>query len=134
MAILLLLVSLVAGLNFAVVKVDAQEASEPTALVVFIFDKSCKVSCNTVRPIIRELQGEYTNRVQFTELDVSKDCLKESQKTAKSLGVSSFLSDAEDWYPAVGVFSARRKMVKQILGAKTKEMYKAAIEKAIAAK
>jgi hypothetical protein len=113
---------------------DGGVGAKPTALVVFVFDKSCKISCGIVQPIIRELQTEYSGRVDFVELDVSKDSIKDSQKTAKSLGVSSFLSDTEDWYPAVGMFTSRRKMVKQILGAKSKDVYKTAIEKALASK
>lgn len=108
------------------------ESPASNVLVVFVFDKSCKVACTKVRPSLNELKEEYGDRVEYVELDVSKDCMKESEKTAKSLHVYNFLQDTEEWYPAVGVFSARRKLVKQILGTKTKEMYKAAIEKAIA--
>lgn len=103
-------------------------------LVVFVYDKSCKISCGVARPILKDIQSDYADKVQFVELDVSKDTLPESRKTAKSLGVLSFLSDSEDWYPAVGVFSAKRKMVKQLLGARTKAQYVSAIEKAIASK
>lgn len=110
----------------------AEQNQTSTPLVVFVFDKSCKISCNSVRPLIRELQSQYTDRVNFVELDVSKDTIKDSETTAKSLGVSAFLSETEDWYPAVGVFSSKRKLVKQILGAKTKDKYQEAIEKAIA--
>jgi hypothetical protein len=50
------------------------------------------------------------------------------------LGISSYLQESEDWYPAVAFFSANHKMVKELLGARSKELYRAGIEKALAAK
>ncbi len=103
------------------------------ALVALVYDQSCKISCGIVRPKLKQLEDEYAGRVQFVELDVSKDCLKESEKTAKSLGILSYLQDTEDWYPAVVVFSSRRKKVKELLGPRNITEYRAAIEKAMAA-
>lgn len=100
-------------------------------LVVFVFDKSCRISCDAVRPIFKQLKSDYGEKVKFVELDVSKDVLGESQKTARVLKVSRFLDDTEDWYPAVGVFTGARKKVKEILGARPKEQYVQAIEKAL---
>lgn len=102
-------------------------------LVVFVFDKSCRISCDAVRPIFKQLKNDYGEKIKFVELDVSKDVLGESQKTAKALKVGRFLDDTEDWYPAVGVFTGGRKKVKEILGAKPKEQYVQAIEKALVA-
>ena len=108
-----------------------EDADDSRVLVVFVFDKSCRISCDAVRPIFRQLKTEYGEKVKFVELDVSKDVIKESQKTAKVLNVGRFLDDTEDWYPAVGVFTAGRKKVKEILGAKPREQYVSAIEKAL---
>lgn len=102
-------------------------------LVVFVFDKSCRISCDAVRPIFKQLKTDYGEKVKFVELDVSKDVLGESQKTARALKVGRFLDDTEDWYPAVGVFTGSRKKVKEILGAKPKDQYVQAIEKALVA-
>ena len=109
-------------------------ATEATPIVVFVFDRSCKLSCNTVRPVLKELETEYQDRVQFVQYDVSKETIKEARQSAKSLGVLSFLDDHEEWYPAVGVFSSKRKLVKQILGAKPRDAYREAIEKSLALK
>lgn len=109
------------------------QADEDKVLVVFVFDKSCRISCDAVRPIFKQLKTEYGDKVKFVELDVSKDVLDESQKTAKALNVKRFLDDTEDWYPAVGVFTGSRKKVKEILGAKPKDQYVQAIERALAA-
>ena len=59
--------------------------------------------------------------------------LSESQKTARTLNIKRFLDDTEDWYPAVGVFTGSRKKIKEILGAKPKQQYVEAIDKALAA-
>lgn len=107
-------------------------SDDSRVLVVFVFDKSCRISCDAVRPIFRQLKNEYGEKVKFVELDVSKEVIGESQKTAKALNVGRFLNDTEDWYPAVGVFTAGRKKVKEILGAKPREQYVNAIEKALA--
>ncbi len=110
-----------------------EDTDSDRVLVVFVFDKSCRISCDAVRPIFKQLKSDYGEKVKFVELDVSKDVLGESQKTAKALKVSRFLDDTEDWYPAVGVFTGGRKKVKEILGAKPKEQYVQAIEKALLA-
>ena len=116
----------------AVFSADENSDSD-SVLVVFVFDKSCRISCDAVRPIFKQLKSDYDERVKFVELDVSKGVLGDSQKTAKALNVSRFLSDTEDWYPAVGVFTGARKKVKEILGAKPKDQYVQAIEKALLA-
>ncbi len=119
---------------FCPVIVAAEETTdEDRVLVVFVFDKSCRISCDAVRPIFKQLKSEYGEKVKFVELDVSKEVLKDTQKTAKELRVGRFLDDTEDWYPAVGVFTGGRKKVKEILGAKPKEQYIEAIEKALRA-
>jgi thiol-disulfide isomerase/thioredoxin len=110
-----------------------EERDSDRVLVVFVFDKSCRISCDAVRPIFRQLKSEYGEKVKFVELDVSKDVIGESQKTAKALKVNRFLDDTEDWYPAVGVFTGNRKKVKEILGAKPRDQYVQAIEKALVA-
>ncbi|HIA51942.1 MAG TPA: thioredoxin [Candidatus Melainabacteria bacterium] len=110
----------------------AADERDDRVLVVFVFDKSCRISCDAVRPIFRQLKTEYGDKVKFVELDVSKDVLSDSQKTAKALNVKRFLDDTEDWYPAVGVFTGSRKKIKEILGAKPKEQYVQAIDKALA--
>lgn len=110
-----------------------EDPDDDRVLVVFVFDKSCRISCDAVRPIFRQLKTDYGEKVKFVELDVSRDVLSESQKTAKALKISRFLSDTEDWYPAVGVFTGSRKKIKEILGAKPKDQYVEAIEKALCA-
>ncbi len=132
-ALALVLVLLVSSLLCPAVLCADEEVDGDRVLVVFVFDKSCRISCDLVRLIFKQLKSDYGEKVKFVELDVSKDVISESQKTAKALRVNRFLADTEDWYPAVGVFTGSRKKVKEILGAKPKDQYVQAIEKALEA-
>ncbi len=100
-------------------------------LVVLIFDESCKVWCQKVRPIMQELKGQYTNKIEVIELDASQPTLKQAETDAKSHGVYGFLRDSADWVPIVVIFSGRRKLLKELVGPKQKEVYVAAIDKAL---
>ena len=101
------------------------------ARVVMIYDHECAVWCGKVKPILSELQTEYKSRVQFVELDTSKDQMASSKNTAKSIGVSKFLNENADYAPVIGVFSAKGKLLKELVGPKKKEIYTDAISKAL---
>src|SRR5215813_3866650 len=89
-------------------------------LVVLIFDESCKVWCQKVRPIMKELKGQYTDKIEVIELDASQPTLKQAETVAKSYGVYGFLRDSADWVPIVGIFSSRKKLLKELVGPKQK--------------
>lgn len=114
---------------------DTKQSAEKAAvnsMVVLIYDDSCKTSCTIVRPIMKELCAEFSQKIRYVELNTSKDNLKESCKTAKEFNVHCFLADCSEQVPIVGVFRGRGgKVIKDIRGAKTKDVYKAAIEKAL---
>jgi hypothetical protein len=109
----------------------ATDQAADRALFILVFDKSCHAWCDQVRPVVAELKQKYSDRVFFAELDASESVLKDTEKTAKALGVSSFLSGALSYVPMVGVFTVKRKLVKELVGPKKKEVYISAIEKAI---
>jgi hypothetical protein len=114
--------------------VSAPARANQQVLVVLIFDQSCKAWCQKVRPMMKELGEVYGDKVVFAELDASHDKLKEAEGRAKELGVYNFLSDSADWVPIVGVFNPQRKLVKELVGPKQKEVYAGAIDKALACK
>lgn len=101
------------------------------ARVVMIYDHECAVWCGQVKPILSDLQKEYKSRVQFVELDTSNDQIASSKNTAKSIGVSKFLNENADYAPVIGVFSAKGKLLKELVGPKKKEIYSDAISKAL---
>ena len=101
------------------------------ARVVMIYDHECAVWCGQVKPILSELQNEYKSRVQFVELDTSNDQMASSKSKAKSIGVSKFLNENADYAPVIGVFSAKGKLLKELVGPKKKEIYTDAISKAL---
>lgn len=107
---------------------------EQPVLVVLVFDQGCKTWCQKVRPLMAELKAQYGTKVDFVELDASPGTLKEAEAKAKELGVFFFLRDSADWVPIVGVFSPQRKLVKELVGPKQKEVYVSVIDKALSYK
>lgn len=101
------------------------------ARLVMIYDHECAVWCGQVKPILAELQNEYKSRVQFVALDTSSDQISSSRITAKAIGASKFLSENADYAPVIGVFSAKGKLLKELVGPKKKEIYADAIAKAL---
>src|ERR1700752_3315315 len=97
--------------------------SAKTVLVVLVYDKGCYKWCQEVRPLMKDIENSYLGRVTYVELDASPDALPESTKTARQLVVYSFLSDAADWVPWVGVFNTHRKLIKELVGPKKREVY-----------
>lgn len=111
----------------------AQEAV-PSAMIVLIYDTHCKTACDLVRPIMKEIKGEMKDCFTFVELNSSTETLAESQKTAKELGIHGFLADYAQFVPIVGVFTAKKKCIKVIQGPKGKDVYMAALQKALQCK
>lgn len=111
----------------------AQEAG-PSAMIVLIYDTHCKTACDLVRPIMKEIKGEMKDCFTFVELNSSTETLAESQKTAKELGIHGFLADYAQFVPIVGVFTAKKKCIKVIQGPKGKDVYMAALQKALQCK
>lgn len=105
--------------------------AQGTVQVIFMYDSHCTVSCQQVLPIVRELKKKYGDRVNFTELNTSPDAIKDAKKRAKELGVLSFMADYADYIPIVGVFNAKRKLCKDLVGPKTRDIYEAAIQKVL---
>lgn len=121
---------------FADTKPSAQDAAKAEnakydARVVMVYDHECVVWCGKVKPLLNDLQNQYKSRVQFVELDTSNDQIEASKKTAKAIGVGKFLNENADYAPVIGVFSAKGKLVKELVGPKSKEIYSEAISKAL---
>lgn len=114
--------------NCALAAEKEQDSSK--VLVVMMFDEHCVLWCGKVRPIMKELAGEFGERVVIDEVDASKGKDKEAADKCKQLGILSYFKDVEA-VPVVLIFDGKRKLVKELNGPKTKEFYKAAIEKAI---
>lgn len=112
----------------------AEDAQSQSAMIVLIYDTHCKTACDLVRPIMKEIKGEMKDCFTFVELDSSNEKLVESQKTAKELGIHGFLADYAQFVPIVGVFTAKKKCVKVIQGPKGKDIYMAALQKALQCK
>lgn len=109
---------------------DKEKTEAGKVLVVMMFDEHCVLWCGKVRPIMKELAGEFGERVVIDEVDASKGKDKEAAEKCKQLGILSYFKDVEA-VPVVLIFDGKRRLVKELNGPKTKEFYKTAIEKAI---
>ena len=126
--LLLLMVLIFAG----PASIAVEDTAGKKVTLVFVFDKSCRISCDMVRPLLAEIEQTYKDRLRVVELDISPDVKQKTEKKAEELGFKSFLADTSDWYPAVGIFNRSGKKVKELLGAQSKKKYVAAVEKALA--
>ncbi len=109
-------------------KVDAEKP-----LVVYIYNKGCDhESCNiTAYSAFEAARKTYGDRVDFHKLDISKPALQASLKKTKKLGIEGYLVGAVDMTPEIGVFTNKRKLAKEIVGLKSPELLKHAIEKVL---
>lgn len=108
------------------------------ALVVLVFDDACGKWCNQVKPMMKELKAQY-GRVRFLELNASSTALSAAKQTAKAWHIENFLAATTDNIPEVGVFehkpgASKPKLVKELVGLKSKEVYAAAVEHALTKK
>lgn len=100
-------------------------------LAVLVFDQNCKAWCAKVRPMVVELKQNYGDKVMFAELDVTDNVLPEAKKQAKQLGIATWVDDSRDYVPMVFVFTAKRKLVKELIGPKLIDDYRKHIDKAV---
>ncbi len=114
----------------AAIAAEAQVDGDRT-LVLMLFDDKCKVYCKEVRPILKTLKDEYGDRVAFHEIDFSDNVKKAGFETAKQLGVLSSVGDMLDYIPVIAVYTPRRRLVKEIIGAKDRPTYVKYIESAL---
>lgn len=122
-------------------KKEATAPASPNAavcekvLIVVIYDRSCKKWCEQARPVIKEMAAAYGSDVKVLELDAAPEALPDSKEKAKESGVYNFLRASTDFVPLVGFFAANcneRKLIKQLAGPKSRDVYEAALKKALA--
>ena len=107
-------------------------AAKGKVLVVFIYDPHCRYTCDKVRPTVRAVQAKYAQSVSYVEIDTADE--RAAQEKAEKNGVLWFYNDNLKFVPVVGFFSPERKCIKYLTGPKTKDIYQAALEKAMKAK
>ncbi len=103
-------------------------------LVVFIYDPHCQFTCDKVRPAVRSVQSKHAQSVSYVEIDTSDEHAEQSKELARKNGVLWFFNDNMKFVPVVGFFSPERKCIKYLTGPKTKDVYEAALVKAMKAK
>ncbi len=108
----------------AIPSVSASDTAEVHPKVIVLFSKHCHAYCDKVRPILQELKEQYPT-ITFCELDTSQEAMAESRIKAKELGknILQFMLEMADHVPYVGFFTSKGKLVKELDGPKTKEVY-----------
>ena len=124
----LFFILLITLISFSLEVAKASNNSNP--LFVTITMKGC-YSCQNLKPVIEELENEYSDRVTFVTLDVSsKTSLEESKETAETLGIESFFDENKKGLPAVGIVCPGGTKVENVFaGEIEKKIYKEALDK-----
>ncbi|MBI1270622.1 hypothetical protein GC174_09330 [bacterium] len=110
------------------------EVDTDKVLVVMVYSNSCKKFCDEVRPMLAKIEDKYGDKVAVHMLGISGDDLARSKEMEKKLGISGFLPGMIDHVPAVGIFSPKRKLVKEIISSKKFDQYTRYIDVALKAK
>ena len=84
--------------------------------------------------MLTKIEEKYGDKVAVHMLGISGDDLAKSKEMEKKLGISGFLPAMLDLVPAVGIFSAKRKLVKELISSKKFDQYTKYIDVALKAK
>ena len=60
----------------------AADAVKDKVLMVFLFDPECQITCDKVRPAVRELKEQFAKSVSYVEIDASENAVKASKELA----------------------------------------------------
>ncbi|MBC7998220.1 MAG: hypothetical protein IAF58_09770 [Leptolyngbya sp.] len=110
------------------------ELAKEKVLMVFLFDPECQITCDKVRPAVRELKDQYSKSVSYVEIDSSDAASKVSKELADKNRILWFYNDNLKFVPVVGFFTPAGKCLKYLTGAKSKSVYTSALKKAMATK
>ncbi len=123
--------SLLNNLIFCIPAFAESERSDGAVLVLMVYNDKCTKYCGEVRPVLQELKIAYGERVLIKEVNASQQVLAQSQKQTEALGAGGFLKGVMDSVPCVGIFTKKRRLVKELAGVKKKEVYARFIDKAL---
>ena len=106
------------------------EIDADKVILVMVFDNHCESRwCPKIKALLMEVQDKYKDKIGVHGINASlKDKAKEEEK---KLGVSGFVAGVVDYVPCVGVFTKKRKLVREISGLKKVEEYNKYIDKAL---
>ena len=102
-------------------------------LFVTITAQSC-YTCQKLKPIIKNLEENYEDRITFITLDVSsRNAIQESKEIASQYGVDEFFDKNKNSLPKVGIFCPGGKKVEnEFLGEINQEVYEKALNELLA--
>ena len=96
----MLVVAVMISLNLAIAQVTFADSNP---LFVTITSEYCS-SCQKLKPVLEELENEYSGQVTFLTFDVSsKSSLEDAKQTADAHGITKFFEDNKGLVPRVGI-------------------------------
>lgn len=123
------------SLSSSLAEAPKAQTSEPwSVMVVLLYDQDCKVTCTKVKPAMQELAQKFGPKVKYVELNTNEETFSDTMKSAEGLGIRKFVHDSAEEVPIVGIFDTKKKRMKELQGFKTKDVYDAAIQKALVQK
>lgn len=123
------------SLSASLAEAPKAQSSEPwSVMVVLLYDQDCKVTCTKVKPAMQELAQKFGPKVKYVELNTNEETFSDTMKSAEGLGIRKFVHDSAEEVPIVGIFDTKKKRMKELQGFKTKDVYDAAIQKALVQK
>lgn len=103
-------------------------------LVTMYYSETCKKWCKEVRPVMAAIVDKYGDKVAVREMSVGKSELENTKKLEKDLGIPGFHEGVFDYVPCVAIFSKRRKLIKEVPGAKDLIKYSEFVDKALSSR
>lgn len=110
------------------------EVFKEKVLMVFLFDPDCQITCDKVRPAVRDLKDQYSKSVSYVEIDASDAAATAAKALADKNRILWFYNDNVKFVPVVGFFTPEGKCLKYLTGAKSKAVYTSALKKAMNSK
>lgn len=81
-------------------------------------------ACKIVKPIIEELQREYSDKVDFVLLDLTnEETTKEAEQIASEYGITDLFNSHRNAFPTIIIVPTNTKEPQVLLGARGKETY-----------
>lgn len=99
-------------------------------IAVTVTSKWCE-TCKELKPVLEELEYEYSGKVKFITLDISsKSTIEESKQIAESNGIKKYFDKYKSNIPQVGIICNNSKAEKKrFVGETRKDSYSKAFDK-----
>jgi thiol-disulfide isomerase/thioredoxin len=123
--ILAVLTLLMSGFIFS----NKADASDNPLFVTITAEQNCS-ACKTFKPVLEELEYEYSNKVDFVTFDIStRGAIEESKALAEEKGLVRFFEENRGMVPKVFIMCpGSHKVEREFLGEIDKSIFREELE------